>query len=90
MKLCIDTANVAQIKEVWSWGIVDGVTTNPTHVMKTGRKPEDVYRAIRKIGNGPVSLEPIATDAPTCNHPLTDIGLELFLKDWAKATGQTK
>lgn len=65
MKLFIDTADVAQIKEAWSWGIVDGVTTNPTHVMKTGRKPEDVYREILEIVNGPVSLETIATDAPT-------------------------
>jgi transaldolase len=65
MKLFIDTADVAQIKEAWSWGIVDGVTTNPTHVMKTGRKPQEVYREILKIVDGPVSLETIATDAPT-------------------------
>ncbi|MBI3874436.1 MAG: fructose-6-phosphate aldolase [Verrucomicrobia bacterium] len=65
MKLFIDTADVAQIKEAWSWGIIDGVTTNPTHVMKTCRKPEDVYREILQIVNGPVSLETIATDAPT-------------------------
>ncbi len=65
MKLFIDTADVAQIKEAWSWGIIDGVTTNPTHVMKTGRKPEEVYREILQIVNGPVSLETIATDAPT-------------------------
>ncbi len=64
MKLFIDTADVAQIKEAWSWGIIDGVTTNPTHVMKTGRKPEEVYREILDIVNGPVSLETIATDAP--------------------------
>ena len=63
MKLFIDTADVAQIKEAWSWGIIDGVTTNPTHVMKTGRKPEDVYREILAIVNGPVSLETIATEA---------------------------
>ena len=65
MKLFIDTADVAQIKDAWSWGIIDGVTTNPTHVMKTGRKPEDVYREILEIVNGPVSLETIATDSPT-------------------------
>src|ERR1041385_5018572 len=65
MKLFIDTADVQQIKEAYSWGIVDGVTTNPTHVMKSGRKPEEVYREILEIVNGPVSLETIATDAPT-------------------------
>ena len=37
MKLLIDTADVGQIREAASWGIVDGVTTNPTHVAKTGR-----------------------------------------------------
>lgn len=42
MKIFIDTADVAQIKEAWSWGIIDGVTTNPSHVAKTGRKPEEV------------------------------------------------
>lgn len=63
MKLFIDTADVAQIKDAWSWGIIDGVTTNPTHVMKTGRKPAEVYREILDLVNGPVSLETIATDA---------------------------
>src|SRR5205814_1886155 len=62
MKLFIDTADITQIKEAWSWGIIDGVTTNPTHVMKTGRKPDDVYREILEIVNGPVSLETIATE----------------------------
>jgi len=65
MKLFIDTADVAQIREAYSWGIVDGVTTNPTHVMKSGRKPEEVYREILDIVDGPVSLETIATDAPS-------------------------
>jgi len=64
MKIFIDTADVAQIREAYSWGIVDGVTTNPTHVMKSGRKPEDVYREILDIVDGPISFETIATDAP--------------------------
>ena len=62
MKLFIDTADLAQIKEAWSWGIIDGVTTNPTHVMKTGRKPKDVYREILEIVNGPVSLETVSLE----------------------------
>ena len=65
MKLFLDTADVKQIQEAWEWGIIDGVTTNPTHVMMTGRKPEEVYREILAIVDGPVSLETIATDAPT-------------------------
>jgi transaldolase len=63
MKLHIDTADVAQIREAWSWGIIDGVTTNPSHVAKSGRKPSEVYREICGIVDGPVSLETIALDA---------------------------
>jgi transaldolase len=63
MKIFIDTADVAQIKEAWSWGVIDGATTNPTHVAKTGRKPEEVYREICDIVDGPVSLETISLTA---------------------------
>jgi len=63
MKLFIDTADVAQIREAYSWGIVDGVTTNPTHVSKTGRRPEEVYREICQIVDGPISLETIGLKA---------------------------
>lgn len=64
MKLFIDTADVGQIREAWSWGIVDGVTTNPTSVAKTGRKMRDVYEEILSIVDCPVSLETVAQRAP--------------------------
>lgn len=63
MKLFIDTADVTQIKEASSWGIIDGVTTNPSHVAKTGRKASEVYREIVQLVDGPVSLETIALTA---------------------------
>ena len=63
MKLFIDTADVAQIREAWSWGIIDGVTTNPSHVQKSGRKPSEVYREICDIVDGPISLETVALEA---------------------------
>jgi len=63
MKLFIDTADVAQIREAWSWGIIDGVTTNPSHVAKSGRKPSEVYREICEIVNGPISLETVSLEA---------------------------
>jgi transaldolase len=63
MKLFIDTADVDKIREAWSWGIIDGVTTNPTHVAKTGRKAADVYREILGIVKGPISLETVTLDA---------------------------
>jgi len=63
VKLFIDTADVAQIKEACSWGIVDGVTTNPTHIAKTGRRPSEVYREICELVDGPISLETIGLKA---------------------------
>ena len=63
MKLFIDTAKIDEIRESYSWGFVDGVTTNPTHVSKTGRPARDVYEEICKSVDGPVSLEAIGLEA---------------------------
>src|SRR5262245_1050593 len=63
MKLFIDSAEVEKIREAWQWGIVDGVTTNPSHVAKTGRKHLEVYREICTIVDGPISLETITLTA---------------------------
>lgn len=63
MKLFIDTADVGQVREAWSWGIIDGVTTNPSHVARAGRKPSDVYREICDIVDGPISLETVSLEA---------------------------
>ena len=64
MKLFLDTADVAHVREAWSWGIIDGVTTNPSHVSKTGRRAQDVYAEILDIVDGPVSLETVTLTAP--------------------------
>ena len=64
MKLFLDTANLDHIREACSWGIVDGATTNPTLVSKTGRSAADLYAEICSIVPGPVSLECLALDAP--------------------------
>jgi transaldolase len=64
MKLFIDTADPDQIRLAHGWGIIDGVTTNPTHVSKLGRPAQDVYREILSIIDGPVSLETIGLSAP--------------------------
>jgi transaldolase len=63
MKFFIDTANVDQIREAATWGILDGVTTNPTHVSKTGRSPIELYEEICALTDGPVSLETVGLDA---------------------------
>ena len=64
MKLFLDTANVDQIRQAWDWGIIDGVTTNPSHVANSGRKALDVYKEILDIVDGPVSLECVSMTAP--------------------------
>ena len=63
MKLFIDTAFLDQIEEANSWGILDGVTTNPTHVSKTGRPARELYEEICQTVDGPVSLECLALNA---------------------------
>jgi transaldolase len=64
MKIFADTADTAEIRRLASMGLVDGVTTNPSLVAKTGREYADVIREICGIVDGPISAEVIATDAP--------------------------
>lgn len=63
MKIFLDTADVGKIRELYEWGVVDGVTTNPTHIAATGRPFLEVVREILDIVDGPVSLEVISTEA---------------------------
>jgi len=61
MKFFIDTADVKEIREAAAMGLVDGVTTNPSLVAKTGRKFRDVLVEICDIVKGPVSAEVVST-----------------------------
>ena len=63
MKIFLDTADVGQIEEVSRWGILDGVTTNPSHVSKTGADPATLFPRICGLVKGPVSLEAIGLEA---------------------------
>jgi transaldolase len=63
MKFFLDTANVKQIKEAAGWGILDGVTTNPSLVAKENAKFEDLIKEICDIVLGPVSVESVSTKA---------------------------
>lgn len=63
MKIFLDTANLDQIREAASWGILDGVTTNPTLMSKENLKFEDLVREICKIVNGPVNVECVSTQS---------------------------
>lgn len=62
MKIFIDSANIAEIKEAAQMGFLDGCTTNPSLLAKTGRKIEDAIPEICEIVNGPVSAEVVATE----------------------------
>ena len=63
MKIFVDTADLDEIKELASWGIIDGATTNPTLVAKSGRSFNEVVEEIFKLINGPISLEVVSEKA---------------------------
>lgn len=62
MKLFIDTANIDEIKEINEWGVICGVTTNPSLIAKEGRIFEEVVKEIADIIDGPISAEVISLD----------------------------
>lgn len=64
MKIFIDTANIKEIKEATSLGLIDGVTTNPTLMAREGRNCQEVLKEICDLVTGPVSAEVISLDAP--------------------------
>jgi transaldolase len=61
MKFFIDTGDVGEIREAHAMGLVDGVTTNPSLIAKSGRKYKDVVVEICEIVNGPISAEVLTT-----------------------------
>jgi len=62
MKIFLDTAETEVIRNHFATGLIDGVTTNPTLIMKSGRKPDDVYQEIKDIGLQDISMEVVGTD----------------------------
>jgi transaldolase len=63
MKIFVDTADLDEIKELASWGILDGVTTNPTLLVKSGRSFSEIIEEIFKLVDGPISLETTKEDS---------------------------
>lgn len=57
MKIFLDTADVYAIKDYFETGLIDGVTTNPTLIMKSHRDPDTVYQQIKDIGVPDISME---------------------------------
>ena len=62
MKIFLDTAEIEEIRTAARWGVLDGVTTNPTLYAKVGGSYEDILREICRITPGPVSAEVVAED----------------------------
>lgn len=62
MEFFLDTADVNEIREIAAWGILDGVTTNPSLIKKSGRDFKEVVREIASICSGPISAEVTAMD----------------------------
>lgn len=86
MKIFLDTANIEEIKTGIEWGLVDGVTTNPTLAAKEagkGRNIADIIREIVRETPGPVSVEVVATDHETMlkqAHRIVELGKNAVVK----------
>ncbi len=75
MKIFIDSADINEIKEVASWGILQGCTTNPSLIQKTGRPLKECVKDILRVVEGPVSVEVVSQDAA---------GMVIEGEEWAK------
>ena len=75
MKIFLDTADTEVIRKHFATGLIDGVTTNPTLIMKSGRNPEEVYQEIKDIGVSDISMEVVGGFAA-----MLDEGLRLAQK----------
>ena len=83
MKIFLDTAIVSEIKEAWELGIIDGVTTNPSLIMKSGRNLQDTLTEITNIVDDCVSGEVISLDTEGMikeAHELMKISSKIVIK----------
>ena len=62
MKIFLDTADVTEIKTRWTTGLIDGITTNPSLIRKSGRNHEDVYQELKELGINDISMEVIGNE----------------------------
>ena len=73
MRIFLDTADTEVISKYFSTGLIDGVTTNPSLIMKSGRVPDEVYKEIKEIGVPDISMEVMGNDLE-----MYDEGIRLF------------
>jgi len=75
MKIFLDTADTDIIRKYYATGLIDGVTTNPTLIMKAGRDPDEVYQELIDLGLYDISMEVVGSDLE-----MYDEGVRLFNK----------
>jgi transaldolase len=83
MKFFLDTADVKEVEQAMESGLLDGVTTNPTHIAKSGKSFFTVVKEICAITPGPVSAEVVATDFETMlkqSHQVADLASNIVVK----------
>lgn len=83
MKFFVDTADTTAIRELHELGMVDGVTTNPSLIHKSGRDIKEVIAEIAEMVDGPVSAETVATDYETMvkeGHEVAKLGKNIAIK----------
>lgn len=83
MKFFVDTADIGEIRELAETGLLDGVTTNPSLINKTGRGFYEVLEEICQVVKGPVSAETVATDHKTMlaeGEKLAKLGKNIAVK----------
>ena len=83
MKFFVDTADIDAIRELNELGVLDGVTTNPSLINKSGRDIKEVTKEIADLVAGPVSAETVATDYDTMmkeGHELAKLGDNIAIK----------
>lgn len=81
MKLFLDTADIDSISDSFLTGLIDGVTTNPTLMMKSGKNPDDVYQDLINLGVPDISMEVVGD-----SYEMIQEGLRLFKKFGQQAT----
>ena len=83
MKFFLDTANIDHIKQIYELGLLDGVTTNPSLIAKTGKPFKIVFQEICTLVKGPVSLEVVSTESSKMieeAHRLVEFGNNVVVK----------
>ena len=75
MKIFLDTAETDSIRKYYGTGLIDGITTNPTLIRKSGRDPEEVYQEIQDMGIKDISMEVVGA-----SNEMSDDGIRLATK----------